>query len=91
MSHKQILKIIEEIRVSVPNAVQLFTNGKCLDFFFILNAIIPNAVAYYDGNHVITKIGDRYYDIIGEVKKLNHLPMIVHYPNQLKYRDLNYE
>jgi len=35
-----------------------------------------NGEGYYDSNHIITKIGDKYYDINGEVKDVkDYLPL----------------
>lgn len=47
---------------------QVFLNGSCLNFFLILRAVFPGAKPFYNIDHIITKIGDRYYDITGEVK-----------------------
>ena len=35
--------------------------------------MFPEAKCYYDSDHVITRIGRRYYDITGEVKRGRHL------------------
>lgn len=39
----------------------------CFGVFRVLKLIWPDAVPYYNGNHVVTKINGTYYDIDGEV------------------------
>lgn len=43
--------------------------GNCLGWHLEIAKKYPNAIAFYDGNHVISKIGDRFYDKYGEYKK----------------------
>jgi len=81
MNHRRILKVIKTIRESIKGAEYIYTNGSCFQFFLILNSIVPEAEAYYDSDHVITKINGRYYDITGEVECTNHLSMKEHYPD----------
>lgn len=78
MTHRKILKFIKTIRESVKGAELIYTRGSCYQFYLILKCIIPQAEGYYDMDHVITKIGERFYDITGEVKKENHLPIDNH-------------
>lgn len=40
--------------------------GGCLKFHLFLLMVFPNAKGYYNGRHVITKIGSKYYDRKGE-------------------------
>jgi hypothetical protein len=47
--------------------VDIYTKGSCMNLFVILRHIYPEAKPYYDGDHIITKIGRKYYDITGEV------------------------
>ncbi len=70
--HKYILYIIEGIRNSFDSSVETYTRGKCYKFYLILKSIFPSAIAYYNSDHVITRIRDKYYDITGEVKRTNH-------------------
>ncbi len=66
-SHGQILYFISLIRESAPQLQKkIFTNGACYQFYFILKEKFPDAVPFYDMNHVITRIGSKYYDINGE-------------------------
>lgn len=53
----------------------MFTNGSCYKFYLILKEIYPDAVAYYDSDHIITKIGSMYYDIEGIAAKGRHIPL----------------
>jgi hypothetical protein len=42
-------------------------NGGCFRVHLALKAVFPDAVPLYDGDHVVTRIGDKLYDISGEV------------------------
>lgn len=80
-----ILKSLESLRDSYPGAKKMFLEGGCYRLYHILKAIFPKAKAYYDSNHVITKIDSKYYDITGEVKKEKHLEVDIFYGhNHLK-------
>lgn len=79
MKHKQILKFIKAIRNSIIGAEFIYTNGSCYQFYLILKSIVPEAQAYYDSSHVITRIGDKFYDITGEVYCTDHLLVDKHY------------
>lgn len=70
-----VLTIISTIRNSFDGSVDIYTNGSCYRFYEILKAIYPQAEAWYDSDHVITKIMDKFYDITGEVNKENHIPI----------------
>lgn len=60
--------------------VKHYLNGACYDLYFKLLGKFHNAICYYDSDHVITRIGNKYYDITGEVKKEDHLPVDgIHY------------
>lgn len=71
----KILKLIEVIRESFPASITVYTRGSCYQFYLILKEVFPEAKCYYDSNHVITKIGNNFYDITGEVKCERHLPI----------------
>lgn len=66
---------IETIRSGNPYAVDIYTKGGCYNFHEILLAKYPESEAFYDGDHVITKIEGEYYDITGKVKSVNHIRM----------------
>ena len=65
--HQKIINFISEIRNSHESMVAVFTKGSCLNFHLILREVYPKAIAYYDFNHIITKIDNRFYDINGSV------------------------
>ncbi|TVO70899.1 hypothetical protein FHP88_15710 [Sedimenticola selenatireducens] len=75
--HFKILQVISAIRQSYREAVIVYLNGGCYQFFLILKAIFPDAKPFYDGieGHVVTKIGSRFYDITGEIKKTHAYPL----------------
>ncbi len=77
------LQFITAIRESFFGAELIYTRGSCYQFYKILKVVFPNAVAYYDSNHVITRICNKYYDITGEVKIGRHLMMERHYPDSI--------
>ena len=77
--HSYVLFFIETVRNSFPTAVEIYTNGSRYKFYLILKAVFPHAHAYYNSEHIITKIQDRYYDITGEVTRSNHLSVNKYY------------
>lgn len=91
--HEQVLSLIEEISNSNPIMEDIFLNGRCFNLYRILAVVFPEALAYYDLNHIITKIDDRYYDITGEVKDItgyHHLDSYWGYPTEdYKKEDIN--
>lgn len=60
---------IAKIRDSFIGSQQVYTEGSCYHFYLILKEVFPDAEPYYDQDHIITKIGDSFYDITGEVRK----------------------
>lgn len=64
------LDIIEAIRKSFIGSEQVYTNGSCIMFYKILKVLYPSARPYWNSEtkHMITKIGNKYYDISGEIK-----------------------
>ncbi|HAS92347.1 MAG TPA: hypothetical protein DCS12_09010 [Clostridiales bacterium] len=79
-----ILALITAIRQSFPESVKVYTEGHCYGFYKILKAMFPSAVAYYNSDHVITKINGLFYDITGEVDGLGYLEMEVHYKEYME-------
>ena len=63
-----IESFIKTIRESFHGSVRVYTSGSCYQFYLILKQVYPNAVAYYENDHVVTKIDNKYYDITGEVE-----------------------
>ena len=60
---------IATIRDSFIGSQQVYTEGSCYHFYLILKCVYPEAEPYYDADHIITKIGNSFYDITGEVQQ----------------------
>lgn len=71
--HNKIVEFIRTIRESFGGSIAVYTMGNCYQFFEILKQVYPDAEAFYDGNHVWTKIDDKYYDIRGEANTTFHI------------------
>jgi len=69
----RVLYFIRSVRKRT--GISYYLNGKCYNFYFKLLGKFANAVCYYNDDHIITCIDNKYYDITGEVKKTNHLPV----------------
>jgi hypothetical protein len=69
------LTTITEIRNSNPIMEEIFMQGSCCNLYFILKSIFPNASAYFNLDHVITKIDNKFYDITGEVSPTGYSPI----------------
>jgi hypothetical protein len=77
--------LIQTIRDSFIGSQQVYTEGSCYHLYLILKTVFPDALPYYDGYHVVTKIGDKYYDITGEVGKDSSMSLLETAPQyQLK-------
>ena len=59
---------ISRVRDSFVGSQQVYTEGSCYHFYLILKEVFPDAEAYFDADHIITKIDDKFYDITGEVR-----------------------
>lgn len=83
---RDIVNFISEIRGSHVDMVEIFTKGSCLNFFLILRKVWPEAQPYYNINHIVTKIEDRFFDVRGdvtnEVKRENYIPFFSIYPKK---------
>ena len=44
-----------------------FRDMQCYQFHRQLRRMVPGAEGYFDGEHVVTRIGDRYFDRTGDV------------------------
>lgn len=73
VSHEAILEMIEYYTDIF--GVYPFLNGGCGVMFRLLHSHFPEARAFYDSDHVITRIKNRYYDATGEVRLGNHIPL----------------
>ncbi len=71
-NHNKIINIISDINShDKSNAIHnLFIDGYCYDFAFILWRNIPESeiVFFPKRKHYMLKHGNRFYDITGEVK-----------------------
>jgi len=85
MKHKKVLKLIEEISNSNPIMYDIFLRGSCCNLYFILKTVFPKAKAYFNIEHIITKIDGKYYDITGEVSSEGYIPIEEMYTD--KYKD----
>jgi hypothetical protein len=67
---KTTLKLIDALRNSDMYIEHIFTKGGCYQFHLFLKKIFSNAIPYINENkdHVITRIGDCFYDINGVYK-----------------------
>lgn len=71
---RKILNQISALRDSHPQMVNIFRYGSCLNLFCILKLIYPEAEAYYNQDHIVTKIDKSFYDISGRVLDRNYRP-----------------
>lgn len=71
---RQILNLIAEIRNSHSKMEEIFLNGSCLNFHMILRSVYPESEPYFNINHIITKIDDKFYDITGIVNPEGYIP-----------------
>ena len=68
-STSNVEEFIATIRDSFIGSQEVYTHGSCYHFYLILKQVFHDAEPYYDMDHILTKIGDKYYDITGEVRK----------------------
>lgn len=68
MTKKNVERFISIIRDSFIGSQEVYTQGSCYHFYLILKEVFPTAIAYYDRNHIVSKIDDKFYDITGEVE-----------------------
>lgn len=73
--HQRILNQIATIRSAHSYMSEIFLYGSCLNFFCILKSIYPEAEAYFNVDHVITRIDSRCYDITGAVNAKGYKPI----------------
>lgn len=64
---KDIIEFIKTIKESFVGAETVFCYGSCYSLYLILKRINNNAIPLIneEGQHIITNIGDDYYDING--------------------------
>lgn len=76
--HYRILGLIRSIREAHPIMTTVYSYGSCWNLFKTLRFAFPEARAYYSQieGHVITRIGEKYYDITGEVSADQYSPIV---------------
>ena len=63
MKDRDLEKISERIKRAIEDIMSRYPpNINCFRFHLELLEFFPDAEPYYTGDHVITKIGDRFYD-----------------------------
>ena len=68
-----IENFIAKIRDSFIGSQQVYTEGSCYHFYLILKEVFIDAECWYDEDHVVTKIDNKFYDITGEISKTDGL------------------
>ena len=66
------LSIVNAMRENIKDADIQFTQGRCYQLYAMLKELFPQAVAWYEGNHVYTEINGEYYDINGVYLEIPH-------------------
>lgn len=71
---------------------KMWTHGNCYQLYLILKTQYPEAIAYYNGDHIYTEINGTMYDINGQhdkndlnVYKLSDEPRIEEQAPRWKY------
>lgn len=62
---ERVDQFITKFRERYSSSLYEYRNGGCFDFYKILKKEFPEAQAWYNGDHVITLIGGRFWDIGG--------------------------
>lgn len=76
MKQPDVFGFLCALRSIDPGLVDAGLNGGCFKVYTLLKQVWPQAKAWYDGDHVITEIDERFWDIRGEViPRINHTPM----------------
>ena len=57
---EKVLEFITVIRESFIGSVTVYTMGSCYWFYLILKQVFPEAEAYTNNQHIISKIGDSF-------------------------------
>lgn len=64
----KVIQFITAARELSPLMTTICLEGSCYPFHVLLKTVFPAARPYYNNEmHVVSLIGDRYYDITGEV------------------------
>ena len=70
-----VISFLSALRRLHPELETRCLNGSCFKLYLLLKEVWPDADPWYDGDHVIIKIGNSFYDIRGEVVPGRHIPM----------------
>ena len=70
-----VISFLSALRRLHPELETRCLNGSCFKLYLLLREVWPDADPWYDGDHVIIKIGNAFYDIRGEVVPGRHIPM----------------
>lgn len=81
-THLTPLAIIYVIRESFYGSEHVYTQGSCYQFYEILKLIFPGAQAYSNGEHVITRIDNIFYDIEGMTNPDGYEPVKLNDPTR---------
>jgi hypothetical protein len=66
---------LSALRAMHPDLERQCLHGSCFRLYLLLKEAWPEAEAWYNSDHVITKIGNKFYDIRGEVAPEGHIRM----------------
>lgn len=69
----EALAFLSALRDLHPDMARWGLHGGCFKVYLVLRQRFPGAEPWYDGEHVLTKIGDHYYDIRGEVQPVSSI------------------
>ena len=77
----KVERFIATIRDSFIGSQQVYTEGSCYHFYLILKEVFPQAICWYDLDHIITEIDGKFYDITGEIKRNSNMSLFDELPN----------
>lgn len=66
---------LSALRELHPDMPRWGLHGGCFRVYLALKQVFPQAEPWYDGDHVLTKIGEVFYDIRGEAQPHRHIRM----------------
>lgn len=70
-----VLAFLAALRDVHPDMARWGQHGGCFRVYLLLKQAFPDAEAWYDGDHVITRVGASFFDITGKVRPFTHIPM----------------
>ncbi len=89
---EKILEFCRIVRESFPQSQMIYTQGSCYKFHEMLKFIFPNTTPYNYLGHVISKIGNNYFDVTGEIKPTKEIYCLYNEPLILiKYKNLIFD